>query len=252
MQRATVTIHQDKIIGQAHDHLYGANLEHIGQAIYGGVWAEMLVDRKFAGNDHMYSGVNEGLYNANPDVGIVFPWRAVNADRDAVLFAHDNTDFYTGRQSQRITIRQADGIPHGVKQGSLYLEADRAYSLRLVLKGESQSLAVQLGDAAWRIDSLESDWRTHEHTFTHTGEHPKGELRLTITEGSAWIGCASLMPTDHLGGFRADVIAAMRDWKPTQLRWPGGNFVSAYPWQKGVGDLDKRPPISIPPGGNGR
>ena len=241
MQRAKVTIHQDKVIGQAHDHLYGANLEHIGQAIYGGVWAEMLVDRKFAGNDHMYSGANEGLHNANPSVGIVFPWRAVNADRDAVLFAHDNTDFYTGRQSQRITIRQADGKPHGIRQGSLYLEAERDYALRIVVKGEGQALTVQLGGETWRIDALPEKWQTLQHTFSDAGHNPKGELSLTIDEGSAWIGCASLMPTDNMQGFRPDVIHAMRDWTPTQLRWPGGNFVSAYPWENGVGDIDKRP-----------
>ena len=37
------------------------------------------------------------------------------------------------------------------------------------------------------------------------------------------------------------MIAALRDWSPTQLRWPGGNFVSAYHWQLGIGDRDRRP-----------
>ena len=49
MNRASVNINLDRVIGEAHDHLYGANLEHLGQAVYGGVWAEMLRDRKFAG-----------------------------------------------------------------------------------------------------------------------------------------------------------------------------------------------------------
>ena len=240
MHKATIRINSERVIGQAHDHLYGANLEHLGQAIYGGVWAEMLVDRKFAGNDHMYSGANEGLHNTNPSVGIVFPWRAVNADRDAVLFAHDNTDFYTGRQSQRITIRVADSMPHGIMQGSLYLEAERDYALRLVVKGAGQALTVRLGEETWRIDALPDDWQTLNHTFAKAGHNPKGALNLTITEGSAWIGCASLMPTDNMEGFRADVIQAMRDWKPTQLRWPGGNFVSAYDWMAGIGDRDWR------------
>ena len=241
MHQASVRIHADQVIGRAHDHLYGANLEHIGQAIYGGVWAEMLVDRKFAGNDHMYSGVNEGLNNANPSCGIVFPWAGVNPDRDVVLYAHDNSDFYTGRQSQRISIRRADGKAHGVKQGSLYLEAERDYDLRLVLKGEGLAMQVQLGDESWRIDALASEWRTVQHTFANAGEHPQGALSLVIEQGQAWIGCASLMPADNINGFRPDVIAAMRDWSPTQLRWPGGNFVSAYAWRDGVGDIDKRP-----------
>ena len=241
MNRASVNINLDRVIGEAHDHLYGANLEHLGQAIYGGVWAEMLRDRKFAGRDHMYKSPSEGLYNVHLGIGIVAPWEAANPDYEAVLYVHDNSVFYTGRQSQRITIRRPNGQAHGIKQGSLYLESERDYELCLVLKGQGQSLEVQLGDERWQIAELGDDWQSLQRTFTKAGADPKGELTLTIREGTAWIGCASLLPTDHVRGFRADVIAAMRDWSPTQLRWPGGNFVSAYHWEAGVGDRDKRP-----------
>jgi len=241
MNRATVNINLDNVIGEAHEHLYGANLEHLGQAIYGGVWAEMLRDRKFAGNDRMYTAPSEGLHNVHPDVGVVVPWEALNPDYEAVLYAHDNSTFYTGRQSQRISIRRPDGQARGIKQGSLYLQSERDYHLRLVLKGQGQSLAVKLGDEDWQIAEVSEHWRTYQHTFTGSGADPKGELQLAIQEGALWIGCASLMPSDHMRGFRADVIAAMRDWSPTQLRWPGGNFVSAYHWQLGIGDRDLRP-----------
>ena len=36
-------------------------------------------------------------------------------------------------------------------------------------------------------------------------------------------------------GFRRDVIEALRKIKTPVIRWPGGCFVSAYPWKKGVG-----------------
>lgn len=36
-------------------------------------------------------------------------------------------------------------------------------------------------------------------------------------------------------GFRTDVMDALRQIKPAILRWPGGCFVSAYDWKKGVG-----------------
>jgi alpha-N-arabinofuranosidase len=41
-------------------------------------------------------------------------------------------------------------------------------------------------------------------------------------------------------GFRQDVIAALRELKVPVVRWPGGCFVDAYHWQKGVGQ--KREP----------
>jgi alpha-N-arabinofuranosidase len=42
-------------------------------------------------------------------------------------------------------------------------------------------------------------------------------------------------------GFRQDVLEAIRGLKPPILRWPGGNFVSGYHWEDGVGPKDKRP-----------
>ena len=45
-------------------------------------------------------------------------------------------------------------------------------------------------------------------------------------------------PGSHLAdenGFRRDVIEALRKIKAPVIRWPGGCFVSAYPWKKGVG-----------------
>jgi alpha-L-arabinofuranosidase len=36
-------------------------------------------------------------------------------------------------------------------------------------------------------------------------------------------------------GFRLDVIRALRELKVSVIRWPGGCFVDAYHWQKGVG-----------------
>ena len=42
-------------------------------------------------------------------------------------------------------------------------------------------------------------------------------------------------------GFRTDVLAAVRDLAPPQVRWPGGNFVSGYHWADGIGPVSQRP-----------
>jgi alpha-N-arabinofuranosidase len=42
-------------------------------------------------------------------------------------------------------------------------------------------------------------------------------------------------------GFRLDVLEAARDLHPPILRWPGGNFVSGYHWEDGIGPRDRRP-----------
>ena len=42
-------------------------------------------------------------------------------------------------------------------------------------------------------------------------------------------------------GFRQDVLALVRELSPTIMRYPGGNFVSGYNWEDGVGPLAERP-----------
>lgn len=42
-------------------------------------------------------------------------------------------------------------------------------------------------------------------------------------------------------GFRQDVLRLVRELKPSILRYPGGNFVSGYNWEDGVGPVAERP-----------
>jgi len=42
-------------------------------------------------------------------------------------------------------------------------------------------------------------------------------------------------------GFRSDVLALVRELRVPLIRYPGGNFVSAYDWEDGVGPVSERP-----------
>ncbi|HKE19706.1 MAG TPA: alpha-N-arabinofuranosidase [Kofleriaceae bacterium] len=48
-------------------------------------------------------------------------------------------------------------------------------------------------------------------------------------------------PTADERGFRGDVMALVRELGPTVVRYPGGNFLSGYDWEDGVGPVDERP-----------
>jgi alpha-N-arabinofuranosidase len=48
-------------------------------------------------------------------------------------------------------------------------------------------------------------------------------------------------PTADQHGFREDVLALVRELAPTIMRYPGGNFVSGYDWEDGVGPVKDRP-----------
>jgi alpha-N-arabinofuranosidase len=48
-------------------------------------------------------------------------------------------------------------------------------------------------------------------------------------------------PTADDDGFRGDVLQYVRDLGISTVRYPGGNFVSGYRWEDGVGPVDERP-----------
>lgn len=48
-------------------------------------------------------------------------------------------------------------------------------------------------------------------------------------------------PTADDMGFRKDVIALTKELKVPIVRYPGGNFVSGYNWEDGIGPKEKRP-----------
>ncbi len=48
-------------------------------------------------------------------------------------------------------------------------------------------------------------------------------------------------PEADENGFRRDVLALTRELGATVIRYPGGNFVSGYNWEDGVGPVETRP-----------
>ena len=48
-------------------------------------------------------------------------------------------------------------------------------------------------------------------------------------------------PLSDPRGFRRDVLELLKSMRISVLRWPGGNFVSNYHWQDGIGPKDERP-----------
>ena len=48
-------------------------------------------------------------------------------------------------------------------------------------------------------------------------------------------------PTADEDGFRGDIVELVKELGTTTIRYPGGNFVSGYRWEDGVGPRDERP-----------
>jgi alpha-N-arabinofuranosidase len=48
-------------------------------------------------------------------------------------------------------------------------------------------------------------------------------------------------PQADAHGFRRDVLELVRELGPTIIRYPGGNFLSGYHWEDGIGPVENRP-----------
>ncbi|MEM1509126.1 MAG: alpha-L-arabinofuranosidase C-terminal domain-containing protein [Thermofilaceae archaeon] len=57
--------------------------------------------------------------------------------------------------------------------------------------------------------------------------------------GGIWVGEEAGIP--NVRGYRLDVLDAVKGIRPPIMRWPGGNFVSQYHWEDGIGPKNNRP-----------
>jgi len=213
-------------------YIYGQFIEHLGRCIYGGIWAEMLEDRKF-----FYPvGAKES------------PWEPL-AGRDGTTM--DKADSFVGDHTLRIA------VPGGIVQGGLGLIKGKKYVGRIWLKGTDGAGPVEVsliwGEGAKdrqtvRIGKLPADYAETPLEFTAGATTDDGwiEIKAPSGKGAFHVGTVSLMPADNVQGMRADTLAVLKELDAPVYRWPGGNFVSGYNWRDGIGDRDRRPPRKNP------
>jgi len=212
-------------------YIYGQFIEHLGRCIYGGIWAEMVEDRKF-----FYS-----IGDADS------PWIVVGEPR---RFGMNKSSPFAGAQTPEIEL-QGDGKRAGLSQAGLALVARKTYTGRLVLSGESAAAPIEVslvwGNAPGERKTLsfatiDDAYRTQPLRFTAGGSSASGRLEITSRgKGVFRVGAVSLMPADNIEGFRPDVLQLLRELDAPVYRWPGGNFVSGYDWRDGIGNRDRRP-----------
>ncbi len=61
----------------------------------------------------------------------------------------------------------------------------------------------------------------------------------TCIYGGLWVGESSAIP--NTGGYRNDVLDALKQLHIPVLRWPGGCFADEYHWMDGIGPKENRP-----------
>ena len=118
--------------------------------------------------------------------------------------------------------------------GSVYAKGNGKLSVALVRDGRIlREQALGVPGSAWRKFDISL---------------PAGELSgdadfaILAQDGTLLVDQATLSTAtgQALGGFRPDILQAVKDLHPTCLRWPGGGYVAQYYWQWGIGPQENR------------
>ncbi|MBN2420615.1 MAG: alpha-N-arabinofuranosidase, partial [Deltaproteobacteria bacterium] len=243
----TVTVEMDLNARGAdiNPFIYGQFIEHLGRCIYGGIWAEMLEDRKF------YFPITEkyapyaSLIDTNYPVVGASPWEIVG---DPSLVTMVKEDPFVGDHTPHLkagaVIRQHDlGVISGKKYtGYICLRADSDGEVRV-------RVSLGSGDGPGEgsiIRTVRGDYTKWVYDFKAAEDTDKAIFQIEVQEGDVFVGAVSLMPADNINGMRRDAITLLKELNSPLYRWPGGNFVSGYEWRDGIGDRDRRPPRKNP------
>lgn len=156
-----------------------------------------------------------------------------------------------GGRAQRVEVAAAE---QGVAQWIwLPLHRQREYEFELLVRSPEVSglvvaLSLTAGSealASARVQGLGKEWKKLRGRLTVPTTAPADapyQFRITADNpGQFVLRHAFLRPMDHVAGADPDVIRLLKESRLPLLRWPGGNFVSAYHWEEGIGPVERRP-----------
>lgn len=229
--------------------LFGQNVEPTRAAVQGGLSAQLVRNRKFAGK---------------PDrTGVAAMWEGYGSRATYTLLATGFTRHAAPSRmfrrneiaSQAVCCLEGGGEA-GIRQARIGLRGGEAHTLGAVVR------PLRPGERVFFVLRIRVGQDTlAERIFADGAPAKDGWMRIRLDftpESDAWasievgvkglghgvIGAVSLLPTDNFRGMRTDVVELLREIGTSVLRWPGGNFAGEYRWRDGLmADPDERAPI---------
>jgi alpha-N-arabinofuranosidase len=224
---ALLVVDTDRVTTPIDARIYGEFLEHINHSVEDGLFAEQIRGAGFEGEDFK-------TY-----------WQPFG-ERGRVEIA--KIDFQNGTKSVRLSV---EGGRAGIRQGRLFLDQGVKYDGSLWAKrekGQPQlTLRVQTSQgrpiASIPLALTSSEWHEILFSFTSPVRDTQAVLEVFATSnGSVLVDFISMMRADVRGDgmLRPDLLQALRDLRPSFIRWPGGSFASTYKWKEGIGRYSSR------------
>lgn len=119
--------------------------------------------------------------------------------------------------------------------GSVYAKGDGRLSVAL-RREDGSFVAFKL------LGPVTKEWKKYDFTLESESYVGPADFAICVQEGAIQIDQATMSTQRGLdaGGFRPDILQAVKELHPTCLRWPGGGYVAQYNWKWGIGPQEER------------
>lgn len=144
--------------------------------------------------------------------------------------------------SQKITATSKAGLSQGPQNlkkgdvfiGSIYAKGNGTLSVGFK-RGDSFIAEQKLG-----VPGLE--WKKLDISLPAGQNTGDADFAICVENGTVQFDMVTLSTEEGLatGGFRPDILQAVKDLHPTTLRWPGGGYAGQYQWKWGIGRQEDR------------
>ena len=147
--------------------------------------------------------------------------------------------------SQSITTEKISGIEQGPVAihpgdpfiGSVYAKGDGKAVLYAGLRHEGKWIVRE------KLGRPDAGWPSYSFTLDAGNDWDADVCFALAAEGGSLQVDQASMGTEagrKNGGFRPDILQAVKDLHPTCLRWPGGGYAAQYDWRWGIGPQEAR------------
>ncbi len=211
------------------------------------MWAEKLSDGSFEGlTPYNVAFIKETDFRERP-------WHPVGATARAD-YQLDPTAPISGKVCQKISVSEGPPCTVGIAQEGIAVERGLACTFACWFKQEKVkgSVRVQLLSAGKELAAAEfapaAEWKKLSARLAPRDTSTDATLYVSFRgSGTIWLDNASLMPDDAIGGWRRDVVEAVKALHPGVIRFGGSALDSAgygeFDWKNTIGDPDRRKPF---------
>ena len=225
---------------------YGQFIEYLCDLVPG-MWAEKLYDGSFEGlSPYRFEYLRQTDFREKP-------WYPCGATNRAE-YSLDRTQSISGTVCQKIAVAAGAPCTVGIAQDGIAVQNQKAcvFSCWMRQEGVSRPIQIQLSRESQTLATGDihptAAWTKHTLRVVPSGDEANASLAITFHgPGTLWLDNASLMPEHTIGGWRPDVVAAVRALKPGIIRFGGSALdepgYGEFDWKQTIGDPDRRKPF---------